>query len=433
MSADWLGSGLSTMASSLRGSSILAIAAQVRELVASGREVCNLTIGDFNPNEYPVPERLRDALVDAIRAGQTNYPPSNGMPELRAAIARFHHTRLGVEVDPIDVIVASGARPLLYATYRALVDRGDKVVYGAPSWNNSHYAQMLGAEAVQLAAGPESGFFPTMDLIAPHLHDARLLVLNSPSNPTGTCIRRDDYAELCTAIVDENDRRKVVGQRPLFLLHDQIYWLLTFGDVKHIHPVAIEPRMADYAISVDGISKAFAATGLRVGWATGPKQVIAALNRISGHVGAWAPKPMQIAAAALISDDAAVDGYMAWIRTEAHDRLALLHRRLIAIAGDRLPIRALEPEGAIYLSVEFALRGCTLDGRTIETPDDVRRLLLDEVGMAVVPFDAFGASHATDWYRLSVGAVSRATLATCLDRLEQTMARVVVPAGRGAA
>ncbi len=426
MSDTWLESGLSPMAAKLQPSSILAIAAQVRAMVASGREICNLTIGDFKPAEYPIPERLAEACVQATRAGYTNYPPPNGIAELRQAVVDLYRARMGVEVDPSLVTVASGARPLLYATYRALVEPGDTVVYAVPSWNNDHYTKMLGGRAAEVEVDAGDHFFPRPDQIRPHLSQARLVALNSPLNPSGTCILREKLTEICTDIVAENERRKETGDKPLFLLYDQIYWMLTLGDIGHADPVSCVPEMTNYTVSVDGISKAFAATGMRVGWGVAPEPVSQAINRILGHVGAWAPHPTQRATVELLRDAAALDGYLSWIRKEAKSRLKLLYDRLSAL-GERLPIRAMAPEGAIYLSVEFALRGWKWRDWPLDSADEVRNFLLESSGMAVVPFDAFGAHHATDWYRLSVGAVSCDELDAVMTRLENACAELEGP------
>ncbi|MCO4761736.1 MAG: aminotransferase class I/II-fold pyridoxal phosphate-dependent enzyme [Myxococcales bacterium] len=432
MSDAWIASGLSPMAAQLKGSSILVIAGQVRELIASGRDVCNLTIGDFNPSEFPVPTILRDGIKSALDDSQTNYPPSNGLPALREAVSAMYQRKLGIDIDPAHVTVCSGARPLLYACYRAVVSPGDKVVYAAPSWNNNHYASMLGANVVQIKVGPEDNFFPRADQFAEHLKDARLFVLNSPLNPSGTLIRPEVLKELCQSIVAENDRRKEAGEKPLFLLYDQIYWMLTLGDVPHADPIGVEPRMKDYAIYVDGISKAFAATGLRIGFGISPAPICKAMNRVLGHVGAWAPRPGQLGTIALLNNPEEMEDYLTWIRGAAKERLELIHQRMTALAAD-YPVRALEPEGAIYLSVELALTGYETGGKgdgpliSLNTPDDVRRYLLDAAGVAVVPFIAFGAGHAPDWYRLSVGSVSVAQLSAALDRIE-TAVRALRPA-----
>lgn len=425
--SEWLASGVSDMAAKLQGSSILAIAAQVRALAATGKTICNLTIGDFDPKHYPLPEVLLEGTYAALKAGHSNYPPANGILELRQAVQRFCAQRLGWTPPLDNVLIAGGARPVLYGAFRAIVNPGEKVVYGTPSWNNNHYAHLVGAIPVEIPVTVADNFFPRLDQIEPHIAEAAMIVINSPLNPSGTCIDAETLLGLCERIVAENFRRSAEGRRPLFLCYDQIYWTLTFGEQAHADPVGVMPEMADYTIYIDGISKCFAATGLRVGWTVAPKPVCDAMNRVLGHVGAWAPKAEQVATAQLLNDDAAVDQYLAFIRAAAESRLQLIHQRITALANQGYPLQALVPQGAIYLSAEFALRGWCDGDVELATPAAVRSWLLEAAGLAVVPFDAFGATHATDWYRLSVGACGIADLAAAFDRLEAALARLQQP------
>src|SRR5262245_61927898 len=174
---------VSAMAQALQGSQILLIAAEIRALRASGAEVCNLTVGDFDPKQFPIPAELERELITALQQGQTNYPPSEGLPELREAVCRFYARELGLVFRPENVLVAGGARPLLYVAYRTLLERGERVVYPIPSWNNNHYVHLAEAEPVPIACGPATRFLPTERELAPALPGARLLTLNSPLNP----------------------------------------------------------------------------------------------------------------------------------------------------------------------------------------------------------------------------------------------------------
>jgi len=266
------GNRYSLLAEGLIGSPILKIAAEVRALVNQGAKICNLTVGDFAPTEFPVPELLSRELATAVQRGETNYPPSSGMPGLRKAVVEFCDRRLGLKTEVDNVLITAGARPLIYGAYRVMVDPGDRVVFPVPSWNNVHYCQTSGGVAVTVACDAKTAFLPTAAMLRPKLRDARLLVLNSPVNPTGTVFTAERLAEICDAVLEENERR-AGKDRPLYLLYDQVYWMLTFG-VEHVHPVALRPEMARYTIYVDGISKSFAATGLRVGWGVGPTTII---------------------------------------------------------------------------------------------------------------------------------------------------------------
>ncbi|MFP2906262.1 pyridoxal phosphate-dependent aminotransferase [Pyxidicoccus sp. 3LFB2] len=276
---------VSTMASGLVGSEILKIAAQIRELVAKGQKVCNLTVGDFAPKEFPIPDGLRANIAAALQAGETNYPPSDGVLELRQAVQRFYERALGLKYPLEGIVIAGGARPIIYGTFRSVLDTGDTVVYPVPSWNNNHYAYILGAKSVVVTTDPERGFMPTVEQLAPHLGTARLLCLCSPLNPTGTMISPDVLATICERVVAENREREKRGQKPLILMYDQIYWVLSFGAVKHVTPIELVPEVAPYTVFVDGISKAFAATGVRVGWGVGPPSIIARMRDVLGPRG----------------------------------------------------------------------------------------------------------------------------------------------------
>ena len=261
---------VSRMAQGLAGSDILRISNEIRALTAVGRRICDLTIGDFSPEQFRVPPRLSAAIQEAIAEGQTNYPPTNGLADLRQAVRDFYARELRLDYPLESVLIASGARPLAYALYRAVCDPGDRVVYTVPSWNNHHYAHLVGAESVVIEGRPEDRFLPTRAQLERALPGARLVCLNSPLNPSGTAISQDSLLAICLAIVAENEERERRGERPLYLLYDQIYWMLSLPGEEHVTPPGLVPEMARYTLLVDGISKAFAATGLRVGWGSGP-------------------------------------------------------------------------------------------------------------------------------------------------------------------
>jgi hypothetical protein len=208
----------------------------------------------------------------------------------------------------------------------------------------------------------------------------------------------DQLAELCDVVVAEN-RRRDRGDRPLYVLYDQVYWTLAFGGARHVDPVSLRPAMRDYTVYVDGISKAFAATGVRVGWVAGPAPVMRAMTDVLGHVGAWAPRAEQAATARFLADDAAVTAYQAGLLAGVRARLDALHAGFAALGAAGHPVRAVAPEGAIYLTVRLALAGRrTAAGDVLDTDEAVRRWLLDAAGLALVPFQAFGTHGDQGWF-----------------------------------
>jgi aspartate aminotransferase len=409
----------SILAEGLIGSPILKIAAEVRAFAAQGGKICNLTVGDFAPSEFAIPELLSKELQAAVAKGETNYPPSSGMASLRKAVVTFCDRRLGLKLTDEQVLITSGARPLIYGAYRVIVDPGDKVVFPVPSWNNSHYCQMSGATAVPVPCDARTGFFPTAATLRGTLRDARLLVINSPVNPTGTVISEAQLGEICDAVLEENERR-AGNDRPLYLLYDQVYWMLTFG-VEHVHPVALRPEMSRYTIYVDGISKSFAATGLRVGWGVGPTTIIQQMSDLLTHVGAWAPRPEQVATATLLGNDAVIDAFHDKMRGEVLARLQALHDGIVTLKKEGFPVDAAIPSGAIYLSACFNLKGKRAGGARLASDDDVRSYLLKSCGLAAVPFSAFGQDEGSGWFRLSVGAVSLRDIQELMPRLRSAL------------
>lgn len=416
------GSRFSRMATGLKGSEILRIAGEIRALVASGRAVCDLTVGDFSPRHFPIPALLADGVREALARGETNYPPSNGIPALREAVRRYYLRSLGLDYPLESVLVAGGARPLIYGLYRTVCDGGDRVVYPVPSWNNNHYVFQVGAEGVPIVCGAASRFMPTPTQLQPHLRGARLLCLNSPLNPCGTVMDPGVLHAICEQVLEENAAREARRERPLYVMWDHIYWMLCFGETRHVTPVGLFPEMARYTLMIDGISKAFAATGLRVGFGLGPADVIARMSSLLGHIGAWAPRAEQVATARLLDDDAEITAYHATFKAAIETRLGLLHRGFQALKANGLPVDSVEPMGAIYLSARIHPFGKrTPQGSQLDSNEAIRRFVLESTGVAIVPFGAFGSTVDDGWFRLSVGAVAVSDIEAALPRLKDAL------------
>lgn len=408
---------VSSSVGTLEGSAILKIAGEIRQRIAAGEKVCNLTVGDFDPKMFRIPASLEQGITQALARGETNYPPGAGLPSLREAVVTYYERSLGLRYPVESVIITSGSRPGVYGTYCTLVDPGDRVVYPAPSWNNNYYCHMVGAVADPVATTAEESFMPSAEVLAPHLRGARMLALNSPLNPCGTAFTAESLGAICDLVLEENARRGK-AERPLYLMYDQVYWQLTFGDTVHVDPVNLRPEMARYTILIDGISKAFAATGVRVGWVLGPTDVMEGMNNFLSHVGTWAPRAEQVATAALLLHEDGIADFRAQLLAGVQARLDALYQGINALKGQGFSVDAIAPQGAIYLSARFNLYGKTTpQGDVLKTSEDIRGWLLREAGLAVVPFHAFGAEGESGWCRLSVGAVSLEEIAAALPRL----------------
>ncbi|MDG2244784.1 MAG: pyridoxal phosphate-dependent aminotransferase [Flavobacteriales bacterium] len=411
---------ISEMAENLVGSEIIKLAGEIKERIKAGQEIHNFTIGDFNPSLFPIPQGLEDEIVTAYREKQTNYPASNGMLELREEVARFIKQRQQLSYAPSDFLISGGARPLIHAAYQALVDNDDEVVFPVPSWNNNHYTHMAHGKKVMIETSPDTNFMPVIDQLKPHMETARLIALCSPLNPTGTVFSKEQLQAICDEVVEANKRRG--PENPLYVLYDQIYWSLCYGETVHHDPVSLNEEMRPYTVYIDGLSKAFAATGIRVGWAFGPSHIVAKMKAILGHIGAWSPKAEQVATSKFLAKNEEVDTYLNWIKGELSERLESFYTGFNAMAQEGYPVEVIQPQGALYLTVKFSLKGkATAQVSTLDTTKDIASFLLNEAGLAVVPFYAFGASHDSDWFRLSVGTADKAQIVQVFDKLKKAL------------
>ncbi len=415
---------VSKLAQNLHGSEIIKIAGEINELKRRGQNIANLTIGDFDSNIYPIPTELKQGIVDAYNDNQTNYPPADGVLSLRESVSSFLKSRYNLDYNASQILISGGSRPLIYSTFLAVVDPGDKVVFPTPSWNNNHYSDLTSAEAVFIPTRPEHNFMPTAADIAPHIKGAALLALCSPLNPTGTMFSKKDLEEICDLVIAENKTR-AAGEKPLYLLYDQIYSQLTFGAHQHYDPVSLRPELKEYTIFIDGASKCFASTGVRVGWGFGPAHVIDNMKAIVGHMGAWSPKAEQVAMAKFLTNDTYVNGYLGKLKARIQASLNTLHEGFQQLKAEGFSVDSIEPMGAIYLTIKVDYTGKTTpDGTVLKNSTDVNSYLIKEAQVAFVPFSAFGTDHDVNWFRASVGAITHEDIKALIPRVKEALSKL---------
>jgi aspartate aminotransferase len=415
---------LSQLAETLIGSEIVKLGADIKAKMLQGEKIYNFTIGDFDSAIFPIPKALENEIVNAYRNLNTTYPPADGIMELRTAVAAFIQNREGLQFNTNEILIAAGGRPLIYAAYRAIVDKGEKVIYAVPSWNNNHYVHFTEGQHVVIESKKENNFMPAADEIKPHLKGASLLALCSPLNPTGTTFSKQELEAICDMVIEENAQRGA-GEKKLYLLYDQIYWTLTYGKTVHYNPVSLRPAMKEYTIFIDGISKAFAATGVRVGWALGPEVLINKMKAINSHLGAWAPMAEQKATAIYLLQTNEVDTYFSHFKSEIAERLQRIYEGFQELKKEGFNVDAIAPQAAIYLTIQIDLAGKTsAEGKQLIDQADVTAYLLDEAKLAIVPFTAFGASAKSSWYRLSVGTCKKDEIDEMLNKLKAALQKL---------
>lgn len=416
---------LSHLAETLIGSEIVKLGGEIRQKISQGEKIYNFTVGDFDPSIFPIPQQLEDEIVNAYRKHFTNYPLGEGNVDLREAIAAFLKERQGLSYSLPEILVASGGRPLIYSLFRAVCDAGDKVIYAVPSWNNNHYTHFVGGEHILVEAKAENNFMPTVTDLRPHVQGATLLALCSPQNPTGTTFTKADLEAICDLVLEENARRGA-DEKKLFVMYDQMYWQLTFGDIEHYDPVTLRPAMKTYTVYIDAISKVFAATGVRVGWAFGPAIIMDKMKAILSHVGAWAPMAEQKAVAKYLYMKEDIDNYLQGFKAAVEARLRGIYNGFQQLKQEGFLVDAITPQAAIYLTIKVDLVGKkTAAGKVLSDQGEVTAYLLDEAKLAIVPFYAFGAEKTSPWYRLSVGTCKVEEIPDMVEQLRVALQKLV--------
>ncbi len=388
------------MAAAVQPSATLAAGAKARQLKAEGMHVYDFSLGE---PDFPTPDFICQAAIKAMKEGHTRYTPASGIPELRAAIARHYQKTYGISYTAEQVIVSNGAKHSIHNVLAATVGPGDEVIIPTPYWvSYSDLVEMTGAKYILVPTTHESGFKMTpVQLKAAITPRSRLVMLNSPSNPTGTVYTRQEYAALADVILDAN----------LAVLSDEIYERLLYDDARAVCFAALRPELAARTITISGVSKTYAMTGWRMGWALGPVHVIKAMGNVqSQQTGNPCSLSQYASLAALEGDQECVEK----MRREFEARRDLVCKRLAALPG----VRCLKPTGAFYAFFNVAAHfGRILAGKKVTDSVGFCQVALESAHVNLVPGAAFGAEG---YVRLSF-ATSREQINGGLDRLGQLL------------
>jgi aspartate aminotransferase len=385
------------MAAAVQPSATLAAGAKAKELKAEGVQVFDFSLGE---PDFATPEHICRAAVKAMQEGQTHYTPASGIPELRAEIARWYQKNYGLTVTAEQVILSNGAKHSLHNALAATCGPGDEVVIPTPYWvSYSDLVEMTGAGYVLVRTSHESGFkMSPAQLKAALTPRTRLVMLNSPCNPTGSVYARQELEALADVILNSDAA----------VLSDEIYERLVFGDARATCFATLRPGLPERTITISGCSKTYAMTGWRMGWAIGPPHVIKAMGNIqSQQTGCPSSITQSAALAALRGDQDCVEK----MRGEFEIRRDLVCKRLSAMPGIICPV----PGGAFYAFFNVSAHfGRTLGGKKVSDSVGFCQAALGSAHVNLVPGSAFGAEG---YVRLSFAA-SREQLTGGLDRLE---------------
>jgi aspartate aminotransferase len=389
---------ISRMAAAVQPSATLAAAAKARQMRAEGIQVFDFSVGE---PDFPTPEHICAAAVAAMNKGQTKYTAANGTQELRTAVARFYERTYGIRYSPEQVLISNGAKHSIHNALAATVGPGDEVIIPTPYWvSYSDLVEMTGARCVLVPTRLEDGFkMSPAQLRAALTPKTRLLMLNSPSNPTGAVYTREELLALAEVILEAN----------VAVLSDEIYEKLTFGSASATCFATLLPQLAERTLTISGVSKTYSMTGWRIGWTLGPTAVIKAMGNVQSQQSGCPCSVSQAAALAALQGN---QDCVEQMRREFEQRCHLVCDRLASMNG----LKVFRPGGAFYAFFDVTGHfGRTLGGRQVTDSVSFCLAALEAAHVNLVPGAAFGAEG---FVRLSF-ATSREQLQGGLDRLEQ--------------
>ena len=377
-------------------SATLQLNARVQELAAEGKDVVKFGVGE---PDFPTPDYIKEKAIEAIEGNKTTYTPASGIPELRKAVCKKFAEDNGLEYEPSQVLISVGAKHSIYNAFVALVNDGDEVIVPAPYWvSYPEQVKLAGGVPVILQTTEETDFKVTPEMLEDAVSSrTRVIILNSPSNPTGSVYTPDELAALGAFLAEHG----------IWAICDDIYEYLVYDGAVHVSLPTAAPEMKPLSVVVNGVSKAYAMTGWRIGYAAGPTDVIKAMATVQEHATSNATSISQWAALAALEGPKETVAEMVRAFDE---RRIYMTERLQNIPG----FECTAPKGAFYVFPNVRqLIGQKMDGRTITDADMLAEVLLEEVYVAAVPGSGFGAPENI-----------RFSYATSMDKIEEGMDRV---------
>ncbi len=391
---------LSSRIKSVTPSATLAVTARARQMKAEGIDVVSFGAGE---PDFDTPEFIKAAAKAALDAGDTKYTPKCGA-ELKVAIVEKLRRENGLDLKPENVLVTFGGKQALFNAFQVLLNPGDKVLMPVPYWvSYPEQVKLAGGECIFIPTGPERNFKITAEDIAANAGQAKIILINSPCNPTGATYTPEELKDIAEAVLKTD----------LVVFTDEIYEKFLYGDTRFVSFASLDERLIERTLTFNGLAKTFSMTGWRIGWIAGPAEVIKAMAALGSHQTSSPAGFIQAGALAAYTDPAAAESIKT-MRKEFEKRGRHMHRRLNAIEG----VSCTEPTGAFYCFPDVSAHfGRTFGETKVNGSMDFAGVCLEQAKVAMVPGIAFGEDRCV---RLSFAA-SLEQIDKGIDRLEEML------------
>ena len=393
---------LSQRSQNVTPSSTLAITAKINALIADGVDVVKFGAGE---PDFDTPDYIKAAAIAALDAGFTKYTPVPGTPELREAITEKFKRDNGLSYETSQVIVSCGAKHTIYNIFQAICDPGDEVIFAAPYWvSYPEQTKLAGAVPRVIETTPAQNFCMAPDQVeAAITSKTKAILVNSPSNPTGTTYDLDTLKAIADLAV----------KHQVYLISDEIYEALLYDGATHQSPASFNEETKAITFVVNGVSKAYSMTGWRIGYTAGPEDAVSAMSRIQSHSTSNPTSIAQKGAVVALNDSKSQDA-VEEMRKAFEERRDVICQRFDGIDG----VSYVKPQGAFYIFPDFSEHyGRTIGGQKIEGSMDITDYLLNSAGVGVVPGNGFGAdNHLRLSFATSLTEINRG-----LDRIKKAL------------
>lgn len=392
----------------------------IRQLTISAKPATDYTIGDWNPAAFPPPKALISAVTKHLKLNEVQYADVAGEAALRLEVAKHWQRLTGCTFSLDQIMVASGARPLLMLATKTLITPHDVALYFVPNWNAANYLKDLVAKdsLIRVVTQPKNYFLPSLEQLKPYEHCVNLLWFNLPLNPSNAIYTKEQWRSFLNWWRAVNAQRLKNKLKPLFVVLDAVYHQL--ADTTMWREFSEFRDLLDYAIIIDGAAKSYAATGMRLGWALGPSYLIERMVTLNSYLGSWPGTAEQRGMADFLTLEASFKSVNT-LKAKLKSRALALTKALNTLKQANYPVDFIPYKGGIYFNCQLNFKGYHYNSAAINHAEDLANFLLKAAKIKIVSFKYLDAPEHEWWFRLALSMVTKQEHASAVSALSSAI------------